>query len=275
MNRVTRMFREPCAWLAVLGLAGCNQLEKVGDTDSGGASSIPPEVRAAFEESCGKSGCHVAGGTAPTLTGGSLDALIGTEYVTIGDIPASLIAVKMLSDQTLMALGLKRESGVRMPLDVDFSNPSEQALHNSQVILAWIAGAEFADTAGGGTTGDTATTGDAGTTGDPSAPTFTNVQAIFTAACSCHLAAPGAGNGMLGLAMADAYANIINKKSVGLPAMNLITPNDPSNSYLYLKLTGEFVAAGGKGDKMPLGPALTADQVLLVEEWINAGAPND
>lgn len=267
MNRVTRMFREPCAWLAVLGLAGCNQLEKIGDTDSGGGSTVPTEVRVAFEESCGKVGCHVAGGTAPTLTGGSLDALVGTEYVTIGDIAGSLIAVKMLPDATLAELGIKRD-GARMPLDQDFLNP------NNQIILAWIAGAEFADTTGGGSTGDMATTG-AGTTGDPTAPTFTNVQAIFTASCSCHLAPPGVGNGMLSLAMADAYANIFNKKSVGLPTMNLVTPMDSSNSYLYLKLTGEFVAAGGKGDKMPLGPALTADQLLLVQEWIDAGALND
>jgi len=273
MNRVTRMSRQPCAWLAVLGLAGCNQLEVINGTDSGGGSSIPPEVRSAFEGSCGKVGCHVSGGISPTLTGGSLDMLVGTEFVTIGDIPNSLIAVKMLSDTTLEALGLKRESGNRMPLDQDFLNP------NNQIILAWIAGAEFAETTGGGgttgMTGDTATTGDMATTGDPSAPTFTNVQAIFGAACGCHLAAPGVGNGNLSLAMADAYANIFNKPSVGLPAMNLITPMDPSQSYLYLKLTGEFVAAGGKGDKMPLGPALAPDQLMLIQEWIDAGAPND
>ena len=111
MNRVTSMFREPRAWLAVLGLglglAGCNQLEKLDGTDTAGASGMPPEVRAAFEESCGKSGCHVAGGTAPALAGGSLDELVGTKYVTIGDIPNSYIAVKMLPDATLEALGLK------------------------------------------------------------------------------------------------------------------------------------------------------------------------
>lgn len=269
MNRVTRMFREPCAWLAVLALAGCNQLEKLDETDSAGESGIPPEVRAAFEQSCGKGGCHVSGGPAPTLAGGALDELVGTKYVTIGDIPASYIAVKMLPDATLEALGLKRESGGRMPLDQDFLNP------NNQIILAWIAGAEFAETTGGGgTTGDTAT-GEPGTTGDPSAPTFTNVQAIFTASCGCHLAAPGIGNGMLSLLEADAHANIVDKKSVGLPTMNQITPMDPSNSYLYLKLTGEFVTAGGKGDKMPLGPALTPEQLMLIQEWIDAGAPND
>jgi len=270
MNRLTRMFREPCAWLAVLGLAGCNQLEKLDETDTAGASSIPPEVRVAFEESCGKVGCHVSGGAAPILTGGALDELVGTKYVTIGDIPNSYIAVKMLPDATLEALGLKRESGARMPLDQDFLNP------NNQTILAWIAGAEFADSDGGGTTtGDMATTGDAGTTGDPNAPTFTNVQKIFSVSCNCHLGPAGAGNGMLSLAPAEAHANIVNVKSVGLPTMNHITPMDPSDSYLYLKLTGEFVAAGGEGDKMPIGTPLTADQLMLIEEWINAGAPND
>lgn len=263
MNRVTRMFREPCAWLAVLGLAGCNQLVKLDDTDSGGGSGIPPEVRAAFEESCGKVGCHVAGGTAPTLTGGSLDALVGTKYVTIGDIPGSYIAVKMLPDATLEALGvLKDRTGARMPLDQDYLNP------NNQIILAWIAGAEFADTDGGsGTSGDTATTGEA--TG------FAAVKDLFVTACSCHQSAPSAGNGMLSLQPDEAHANIVDKKSVGLPAMNLITPNDPTTSYLYLKVTGDFAAEGGPGVKMPIGTPLTADQELLIEEWINAGAPNE
>lgn len=267
MNRVTRMFRASCACSAVLALAGCNQLEKIEDTGTGGGSGIPPEVRTAFEESCGKGGCHVAGGTAPTLTGGSLDALVGTKYVTIGDIPGSYIAVKMLPDATLEALGILNDrTGARMPLDQDYLNP------NNQIILAWIAGAEFADTDGGtGTTGDM-TTGDM-TTGD-SAPTFTNVKAIFMTACSCHQAAAGPGNGSLSF-MGDTHASIVGKKSVGLPAMNLITPNDPSNSYLYLKITGDFMAAGGPGAKMPIGPALTADQELVIEEWINAGAPND
>lgn len=267
MNRVTRMFREPCALLAVLGLAGCNQLVKIEDSATGGGSGMPPEVRAAFEGSCGKVGCHVAGGTAPTLAGGSLDALVGTKYVTIGDIPASYIAVKMLPDATLEALGiLKDRSGARMPLDQDYLNP------NNQIILAWIAGAEFADT-DGGTGTDTGTTDATGTTGDPTAPTFANVQAIFAASCSCH--ASDAGLGGLSLSMANAYANIVGKKSVGLPTMNLITANDPSNSYLYLKITNTHVAAKGVGDPMPAAMPLPDDKIMLIEEWINAGALND
>lgn len=259
MNRLTRMFRASCAWSVVLGLAGCNQLEKLDGT-TGGGSGIPPEVSAAFERSCGKVGCHVSGGTAPNLTGGSLDALVGTEYVTIGDIPASFIALKLLSDATLMDLGIVRE-GQRMPLGADFTNLDDATLQDTQVILAWIAGAEFSGA--DGTTG-----------GDMTAPTFTNVKATLMTACTCHQAAAGPGNGSLSF-MGDTYASIVDTKSVGLPAMNLITPNDPSNSYLYLKITGDFMAAGGPGGAMPPGTTLAPEKVLLIEEWINAGAPND
>ncbi|MBA3546966.1 MAG: hypothetical protein H0T76_10825 [Nannocystis sp.] len=273
MNRLTRMFRDPRAGLAViglgLGLAGCNQLEKLDPADTDGESGMPLAVRQAFEASCGKSGCHVSGGTAPTLVGGALDELVGTKYVTIGDIPNSYIAVKMLPDPTLEALGLKRESGLRMPLDQDFLN------QNNQTILAWIAGAEFPNE--GGST-DTVTDGDmtggsGESGGEPLEPTFANVQAIFTNSCSCHLAEAGVGG--LSLFMANAHANIVNKASVGLPAMNLITPMDPTKSYLYLKIAGGFKEAGGIGGPMPDGPALTPEAVLLIEEWIIAGAPND
>lgn len=283
MNPLIRMFRDPRGCVAVtvsllgLGLAGCNQLERIDEGDSDGESGIPSEVRAAFERSCGKSGCHVSGGTDPTLVGGSLDELVGTKYVTIGDIPGSYIAVKMLPDPTLEALGVMREGGVRMPLDADFTNPSEVTLADSQTILAWIAGAEFAG-GEGGTTGDTASTGDGESTGEP-LPTFAEVQKIFMNSCSCHAGPANAvANGNLSLAMADAYANIVDKPSDDIPGMNLITPKDPENSYLYLKVArtpAEIMTAGGSGGTMPIGGMLMPDQLALIEQWIAAGAPND
>ncbi len=276
MNRLTRMFRDPCAGLAVIGLglalAGCNQLEKLGEADTDSESGMPPAVRLAFEESCGKSGCHVAGSTAPDLSGGALDALAGTKYVTIGDIPASYIAVKMLPDPTLEALGITTRVGARMPLDADFTNPDAKTLANSQTILAWIAGAEFENDDGGDT--DTVTGSESGgSTGDPSEPTFANVQKIFTKSCGCHLSEPGLGN--LSLIMAKAHVNIVNKASTGLPSMNLITPMDPTKSYLYLKVAGGFKEAGGAGAMMPDGTPLSAEELMLIEEWINAGALDD
>lgn len=261
-----------CLAVAALPLAACNQLEPIaGDTDSGGGGGIPPAVRAAFEGSCGKSGCHAAGGTAPTLAGSELDAILtgsggGLPYVTLGDTSNSYIAIVMMPDALLSALGVTRAVS-RMPLDGDFKNP------NIQTILAWIGGAEF-EGGGGTTTGDGSTGGSTG--GEPPMPTFTNVQAIFTAKCSCHLTDPGPANGNVNLAEGMAYQNIVNVKSP-TTALDLIEPSNPDQSFLYLKLSMAFktVPGGELGSQMPLGTMLTADEVALIEEWITLGAMND
>lgn len=263
-------------WLALLSslpLTACNQLEAISTTDGGSGGGIPTAVRQAFTESCGKTGCHgETGPTAPALAGAKLDDILtgqggGMPLVTLGDTANSYIAIKMLPDAVLSALGVTR-GGLRMPLDGDFTNP------NNQIILAWIAGADFADS-GGGTTGgatDGGTGGTGGSTGDPTAPTFTNVQAIFTARCSCHLAPAGAGNGNLNLADGMAYANLVNVKSPTV-AIDLVEPSDPTKSYLYLKLDGTFdTIPGSAGTVMPQGGMLNTDELALIEEWITAGA---
>ena len=110
--------------LALLAsLPACNQLEAIDATDSGGGGGgIPTAVRTAFTESCGKTGCHgETGPTKPPLAGTALDDILtgqgaGGPFVTLGDTANSYIAVKMLPDATLSALGLTR-TGSRMPLD--------------------------------------------------------------------------------------------------------------------------------------------------------------
>jgi hypothetical protein len=108
---------------------------------------------------------------------------------------------------------------------------------------------------------------------DPGA-TFTRVQnEIFTPTCArigCH--------DLLGqqsqqvLIAGRAYANIVNVPSVEMPSLNRVTPNDPTSSYLYRKITG----AGITGDRMPQSlPPLTDAQIALVRDWIRRGAPND
>ncbi len=262
--------------LALLAsLPACNQLEAIDATDSGGGGGgIPTAVRTAFTESCGKTGCHgETGPTKPPLAGTALDDILtgqgaGGPFVTLGDTANSYIAVKMLPDATLSALGLTR-TGSRMPLDGDFTNP------NNQTILAWIGGADFGDdSGGGGTTGGDMTGGSSGgTTGDPSAPTFTNVQAIFNQLCFCHNAAPDMlVNGNLSLQDGMAYANIVGVKSPTV-AINLVEPGDPANSYLYLKLDGTYDKIPGAGGmKMPQGGMLSVEQLALVEAWITMGA---
>jgi hypothetical protein len=57
-----------------------------------------------------------------------------------------------------------------------------------------------------------------------------------------------------------------------MPQLQRVAPGDPSNSYLYRKITG----AGITGERMPLQmPPLSDDKIRLVRDWIRRGAPND
>ena len=104
--------------------------------------------------------------------------------------------------------------------------------------------------------------------------TLSRIQSqIFTPTCAvpaCH--------GTLGpqeqlvLAAGQSYANLVNRRSVQMPSLNRVTPEDPDNSYLYRKVTGNNIA----GDRMPQGsPPLSEDQIRLIRGWIRRGAPND
>lgn len=108
---------------------------------------------------------------------------------------------------------------------------------------------------------------------DPTA-TFTRVQnEVFTPTCGaigCH----GRANAQeqLTLAAGSAYANIVGKPSIETPSLARVQPLDPTNSYLYRKITG----TGITGDRMPQGgPFLTDLEEKLVRDWIRRGAPND
>lgn len=108
---------------------------------------------------------------------------------------------------------------------------------------------------------------------DPTA-TFTRVQAeIFTPTCAtlgCH--DPLGQQSQLVLSAGRAYANTVGVGSVEMPQLQRVAPNDPTNSYLYRKITG----AGITGDRMPLNkPPLSEAEIALVRDWIRRGAPND
>ena len=267
---------------ALLALPACNQLEKIDESGTAsGGDSVPTEVQLAFEGSCGTStSCHAAGGIPPTLEGAGIGALIGAPssagipQITLGDTANSYVAIKMLPDAVLGGLGVMR-MGNRMPLGFNYDGGDEQTLANTRTILAWIGGADYP---GGGETSDPTgePTGDAGesSTGDMLEPTFANVEStIYATSCSCHYFAPGgAGNGELGLQMGMSYAATVGVKSKQLTTMDLIKPGDPEASYLYLKTINKHLDAGGAGDKMPVGGMLSPEQLMLLEEWITAGA---
>jgi hypothetical protein len=120
-----------------------------------------------------------------------------------------------------------------------------------------------------------------GVTTQPSAPAvsfskdilriFTNNGTKTCAQAGCH----GGANPQLGqnLAAASAYASIVNVPSVEKPSLMRVKPGDAADSYLYQKITG---APGITGSRMPLiGGPLAGSDITLIQQWINAGAPNN
>ena len=59
--------------------------------------------------------------------------------------------------------------------------------------------------------------------------------------------------------------------SIGMP---YVTPGDLTSSYLWYKLLDTQDEVGGDGDRMPLDVApFDADEMTLIETWIEDGAP--
>jgi hypothetical protein len=108
--------------------------------------------------------------------------------------------------------------------------------------------------------------------GDSTAVTVTLSQLsadIFTPKCAlsgCHGSFPQEG---MSLAAANIAAAIINVPSNQRPNLKRIDPGNPDGSYLLQKVRGT-----GANGQMPLsGAPLSAAQIQLIVDWINAGAP--
>lgn len=98
---------------------------------------------------------------------------------------------------------------------------------------------------------------------------------VFSQVCAvyCHRGA-SAPKG-LQLDAANAWQRTVGMASVEMPALALIKPGDPANSYLYLKV----IPADPRrvGERMPLNepPYLPAEKLEAVRAWIARGAPRD
>lgn len=94
--------------------------------------------------------------------------------------------------------------------------------------------------------------------------------AIFTPRCAtsgCHVSGAPFG---LDLSSGLTAGNTIGVASAELPGFSRITPFDATNSYLYMKVSGDPRLLG---DPMPAqGPLLSSQQLQLIADWINAGA---
>jgi len=94
--------------------------------------------------------------------------------------------------------------------------------------------------------------------------------AIFTPRCAtsgCHTSGGPFG---LDLSSGVTAGNTIGVPSAELPGFERVTPFDSTNSYLYMKISGDPRILG---DPMPeQGPLLTPQQLQLIADWINTGA---
>lgn len=132
---------------------------------------------------------------------------------------------------------------------------------------------------GCGSSGDDDTTGDDDDSSSTSVDsTFTSInENIFQPTCAvpgCH--ASSASSGQLNLEGDAAYTSLVNVASSQVPTLMRVKPNDPDNSYLYIKLEGKAGTVNGTDTQMPLaGNHLTDQQMQAIKDWINNGAPND
>ena len=111
------------------------------------------------------------------------------------------------------------------------------------------------------------------------APTFANVQRLFSTVCvTCHT------SGVPLDLDAPAYTRIVNKPALDYanPTVmdscggTLVTPGDPAKSYLFVKITSDAPCAGVQMPRTDIGTSATLPMCAqnLIHDWIEAGAPD-
>ena len=100
-----------------------------------------------------------------------------------------------------------------------------------------------------------------------------DVLPLLTTRCvMCHV--EGAEQGQLSL-YPDAWAHLVGVASTQSP-LQRVEPGAPDKSYLYLKVLGTQLAAGGSGLRMPFQQdPLSPAELELLRKWIEQGAPKD
>ena len=102
---------------------------------------------------------------------------------------------------------------------------------------------------------------------------------IFTdrgcASSTCHGGTQGGGGGLSGLDDFDLGYDELLIEGVGCAVSSLsarVAPGDPDASFLVGKISGTQDC----GSPMPLfGEMLSADEVMMIRDWITAGAPKN
>lgn len=104
---------------------------------------------------------------------------------------------------------------------------------------------------------------------ESSAAAFQTIQnEVFTRVCvGCHAGAAAP----LGLRLNEgfSYDSLVGVRSTLMPSLLRIKPGDPDASFLMQKVEGKAAT----GARMPLGgPALSAEQLSAIRQWIADGA---
>ena len=98
------------------------------------------------------------------------------------------------------------------------------------------------------------------------AATLEEVTELFERTCAPHHY--GASATIIDLTNDDTLLDRLLGPATQSPRQSLVVPGNPDASYLYLKITGEHLAPGGSGDRMPIGAPLTDEETDLVRRWI-------
>lgn len=98
-----------------------------------------------------------------------------------------------------------------------------------------------------------------------------DITPLLTRRCAvCHIT--GEEPGLVTLVPGSAHGSLVQVSSQQ-SALLRVQPGEPGESYLYHKLLGSHVEAGGEGARMPFAaPPLSDNQLELFRRWIKEGA---
>lgn len=103
---------------------------------------------------------------------------------------------------------------------------------------------------------------------------FAAVQTILTNNCALSGCHDGQGSVLprsMDLRAGQAFRSLVGNKSLENSGLFRVNPGDDEVSYLYQKIRPS--PAPAVGARMPIGGALTDEQIAVIENWINVGAP--
>ncbi|MCY1007223.1 hypothetical protein OV079_16995 [Nannocystis pusilla] len=100
-----------------------------------------------------------------------------------------------------------------------------------------------------------------------------HIQPIWDAHCvvGCHT--PGGTSAAWVVLSDNAFASLVERPALELPQMMRVAPGDLDGSYLWHKVNGTHIEAGGSGVSMPpaFADALSTDDLDTISQWIAQG----